>query len=65
MGRHSGLIACYASLARNDANFVLIRKCRSSSKERMVSLRVAKASAGFRARGLSSRKEQDKIDGCT
>ncbi|MDX1961721.1 MAG: ATP-dependent 6-phosphofructokinase [Pirellulales bacterium] len=24
MGRHSGFIACYASLARNDANFVLI-----------------------------------------
>ncbi len=24
MGRHSGLIACYASLARNEANFVLI-----------------------------------------
>ena len=24
MGRHSGLIACYASLAHNDANFVLI-----------------------------------------
>jgi 6-phosphofructokinase 1 len=24
MGRHSGFIACYASLAKNDANFVLI-----------------------------------------
>jgi 6-phosphofructokinase 1 len=24
MGRHSGFIACYASLAQNDANFVLI-----------------------------------------
>ncbi len=24
MGRHSGFIACYAALARNDANFVLI-----------------------------------------
>lgn len=24
MGRHSGFIACYASLARNDANFVMI-----------------------------------------
>ncbi|MDY3563494.1 ATP-dependent 6-phosphofructokinase [Gemmata sp. JC673] len=24
MGRHSGFIACYSSLARNDANFVLI-----------------------------------------
>ena len=24
MGRHSGFIACYASLAKSDANFVLI-----------------------------------------
>jgi 6-phosphofructokinase 1 len=27
MGRHSGFIACYAALARNDANFVLIPEC--------------------------------------
>ena len=24
MGRHSGFIACYAALAKNDADFVLI-----------------------------------------
>ncbi len=32
MGRHSGFIACYASLAMSDANFVLIPRCRSSWK---------------------------------
>ena len=30
MGRHSGFIACYAALARNDADVVLIRRSRSS-----------------------------------
>ncbi len=28
MGRHSGFIACYAALAQNDANFVLIPEIR-------------------------------------
>ncbi len=33
MGRHSGFIACYAALAKNDANFVLIPKSLFNSME--------------------------------
>ncbi len=46
MGRHSGFIACYASLAMSDANFVLIPEVHVSPRGRAWPAGILEATFG-------------------
>ena len=62
MGRHSGFIACYAALANNDADFVLIPEV-PFALDGDDGFLAAPAPAGRRARPRRGRRRRGRRPG--